>query len=300
MIDCYATVQGNSTQTISAIRESQFKIGATTDSPPIAGRVAFADYPFKTDDFSLEDHIARVREWTPELAVAPDIMGSRPPSRVFSIADRLLEYADNVIVVPKTIAPESVPGRFRVGYPNSRYSDVEAFPRSRLNAVAESHLLGGSPNSILEGVQAVETVASIDTAHLVQFAGRSLWDGVYVDESDLGLSTDRQERLTLSLDNLWLAINAVDRGERYPPLADRYDATAVDVDPTFQTSRDREADLERLLAGDQTIPAGREDTAETRRGRPCQVPDCTQPAVSETGYCYCAEHEEMYPGYLEG
>lgn len=163
------TVNG-STKMASAIHCSEGKIGVETmNTVPNGFPMDFADYPFTKDKANFEDHLQKVKELEPETAVVPDIEKGQTLARAIEQGDRLLEYSDNVIMVPKTVHPSRIPDRFVVGYPNqpkfgsSSEFDVVDF---RKEEVGQVHLLGGSPLKAIQAAQFLGNVVSYDTTSI--------------------------------------------------------------------------------------------------------------------------------------
>lgn len=198
MAGVYMTVEGRATDTTEAIAESDARLGAKSSVDVLDGYTPrFIDFPFTDPDASFADHLQRVRSLEPEVAVAPDIEGDRTLGDVVRKADRLLQYSESVIVVPKTVEPSAVPGRFRVGVPLADYGSGAQWPIWRYRGCGPVHLLGGGPSRQLE-VRKHVRVASVDTATLGKACRFGYWDGKSRDAPD---EWDYKRRLRESLDN---------------------------------------------------------------------------------------------------
>jgi len=108
-----------------------------------------------------------------------------------------------VIVVPKTVRPERVPDRFRVGVPLANYGSGAPWLLSDYRDCGGVHLLGGPPKRQLRAREYLP-VASVDTATLGQRCRFGLWDDGATDAPD---GWDYRRRLRESLDNYVAAWN---------------------------------------------------------------------------------------------
>lgn len=168
------------------------KIGYESQNyrPPDDFDVDFVDWPFsKLDDFNdvgelFDAHFNTVRSEQPKFAVAPDIDERVPFRDALGWADELDEYAEKVIVVPKTARPASVPDRFRVGMPcQERYAPTP-WKWTDYRDVEEVHLLGGSPvkhREILKyyvPVESVDTTVPITSAEWGDYWSGEKWTGI--------------------------------------------------------------------------------------------------------------------------
>ena len=224
MIDVCMTVEGgpNSLSRL-ALPESAALAGMRSSSfggsPPPGQTIEFVDWPFTTDNPNAVRHRRVIDRTEPTLAVAPDIDGKfYTLETVIDLADRYLESAETVIIVPKGIDPRDVPDRFRIGMPFQQSKSDEAFdideliqPKqqrfgemSRVEKYAAAgpvHVLGGNPADQLRiRDESPIEVASVDTALPQQYAqfGRVWfkWGQMQVDPTPV------PETLAWSLDNM--------------------------------------------------------------------------------------------------
>jgi hypothetical protein len=106
MASVFMTVDGRQQDTTAAIDASDAGLGAKSSVDVIDGYdPVFVDFPFVDPEADFDDHLQRVRDIEPRVAVAPDIEKGRTLSEVVEKADILLEYSDSVIVVPKSVPP---------------------------------------------------------------------------------------------------------------------------------------------------------------------------------------------------
>ena len=111
-------------------------------------RLGLLDIDWK--QYSFKRHIEAARATCPQLTVARDVTDASRLVEILDQADRLLEYADNVIVVPKDpkLADglcNKIPERFLLGYSvPTRYAGTE-IPLSAFDG-RPVHLLGGRPD----------------------------------------------------------------------------------------------------------------------------------------------------------
>ncbi|GAA0308667.1 DUF6610 family protein [Halarchaeum salinum] len=144
----------------------------------------FVDWPFsKLDDYSdvgemFDAHYKIVRAEKPKYAVAPDVDEFTTYTDVKAWADELGEYAETVIVVPKTIHPKEVARRFRVGMPCQPRYGPTPWQWTEYSTCAEVHLLGGSPVKHAEIMKYHIPVESVDTTSPVKAARfGDYWNG---------------------------------------------------------------------------------------------------------------------------
>jgi hypothetical protein len=106
--------------------------------------VTFADLNWRTPD--LDAHLAFVRQHRPHLAVAPDVLSLDALPRTLAYAERLAEYAQRVIVVPKCPGVVAqLPEWIVIGYSvPTRYGAADPLLLYELGD-RPVHLLGGSP-----------------------------------------------------------------------------------------------------------------------------------------------------------
>jgi hypothetical protein len=171
------------------------KIGYESQNPrpPDRFNVDFVDWPFsKLEDFSdmaelFDAHHNVVRSEKPRYAVAPDIDERVSFRDGIEWADELAEYAETVIVVPKTVMPVEVPDRFRVGMPCQNKYDPFPWKWTDYQPVEEVHLLGGSPVVHREIMKYYVPVESVDTTVPITSAKYGdYWNGEKWSPSDLG------------------------------------------------------------------------------------------------------------------
>jgi hypothetical protein len=192
------TVVGRNTDTTHAIAASDARLGVESSNDWLDGfDIHFLDFPFTDPDATVGDHIAVAADVQPEVAVAPDIEKGRTLSEVVEVADRLAQYAQEVIVVPKTVHPSEVPDRFRVGVPAANYGSNARWSVWDYRECGPVHILGGSPNRQCDIGDHLH-VASVDTATLGKVSRFGYWDGKTVDAPD---EWDYRRRLRESLDN---------------------------------------------------------------------------------------------------
>jgi hypothetical protein len=192
------TVAGCAQDTTAAITASAAHLGVETGNDWLEGHTpAFCDYPFTDADAEFADHLNTVAAVQPRLAVAPDIERGRTLAQVTTQADRLVDHADTVVVVPKTVHPERVPGRFRIGVPTADYGSGAPWSVWHYRDCGPVHLLGGGPARQLT-VGAHLPVASLDTSALGKLCKFGYWDGGTCDAPE---SWDYCRRLRTSLDN---------------------------------------------------------------------------------------------------
>jgi hypothetical protein len=205
MTEVFMTVDGRSRDTTLAIRDSKalFGVESTKNYLNNLATPEFVDFPFTDPSATFTDHLAAVRTVEPKLTVAPDIEKGRTIESVTKQADQLLEYADDVIVVPKTVHPTAVPDRFRVGVTAADFGSNAPWSLWAYTETDPVHILGGPPGRQLE-IGKTLRVASVDTSTLNQRARYGMWDGGAVDAPD---AYDYRRRLKESLDNYWRAWN---------------------------------------------------------------------------------------------
>jgi hypothetical protein len=90
--------------------------------------------------------------------------------------DRLLDAgADAVVIVPKTVRPQQVPERFRVGVPAADFGSGAPWGVWHYRQCGPVHILGGPPSRQLEIGRHLR-VASVDTATLGKRCRFGTWD----------------------------------------------------------------------------------------------------------------------------
>lgn len=125
-------------------------------------RTGFLDIDWKNYRFDL--HLAAAQKTRPKLTVARDVVDAGKLCSILAEADKLREWCETVIIVPKdpALAGEletQIPACFRLGYSvPTRYGGTEIPPECFERPV---HLLGGRPD-IQRKLADVMTVASID------------------------------------------------------------------------------------------------------------------------------------------
>lgn len=200
-----------------AIARSKGKLGIESGNTcPDGFELSFVDYPFTKEDVGFEDHIEKVKRFEPELAVSPDIEKGRTLEEAIRLGDRLLEHADDVVIVPKTVRPEKVPERFVVGYANATFGSDDTFNSWRHYQEADRiHILGGTPlrQQKMAGKIGEGRIFSVDTASFqidAKYGG--VWTGRnWTERPDLGL----YERVTENLNNMWSYWNEPRGLEKY-------------------------------------------------------------------------------------
>ena len=101
-IDVVMTITSDG-DTAQAIQESPAHIGIESSHEwPFESRPHFLDYPFTNESATFEDHLAAAERHRPHITTAPDVEKGRELTDVVSMGDKLLDYSDNVIIVPKT------------------------------------------------------------------------------------------------------------------------------------------------------------------------------------------------------
>lgn len=111
------------------------------------GRLGFLDIEWKRYDF--QRHLEAAAQTRPMLTVARDIEDKRDLKRIVDQAYRLLEYAENVVVVPKDPLLEgrltnTFPPSFILGFSvPTKYGGTTLSPYAFKRPV---HLLGGRPD----------------------------------------------------------------------------------------------------------------------------------------------------------
>ena len=204
-VDVYTTTEGGQ-QTTAAIRRSKAKLGVASDHAGVATGAEFVDFPFTNPRATFRDHERVVAAIEPELTVAPDIEKGRTLDEAVAMGDRLLEHADTVILVPKTVRPKAIPDRFRVGVPVAKFGSSAPWGLFEYLDTGPVHVLGGPPGDQLEVGQTLP-VASVDTATLSQRANFGTWDRTEgaIDSPDP--EWDRGDRLEHALNEYWHAWN---------------------------------------------------------------------------------------------
>jgi hypothetical protein len=160
--------------------------------PPEHIPVEFVDWPFSklTDQADIGEvfdaHLKVVRSERPKYAVAPDIDERVPMTLALELAEELQQYAETVIVVPKTVLPTDVPSGFRIGMPCQERYGPTPWQWTQYRPCEEVHLLGGSPVKHHEILKYAVPVESIDTSVPVKSAKwGDFWNGRQWENSPL-------------------------------------------------------------------------------------------------------------------
>lgn len=203
-IDVIMTINGNG-DTASAIQESPAYAGMESSKTwPFKSRPYFLDYPFTDDSASFDDHLQKVKALKPRLTVAPDVEKGRTLAEVASMADELLEYADDVIIVPKDCHPSEIPDRFRAGITVGEFGSMAPWSVWDYRNNKSIHILGGTPRDQIAVISHGLDVKSVDSYTLGVRAQYGMWDGKAIDAPD---GWDYQKRLKESLNNYVTVIN---------------------------------------------------------------------------------------------
>jgi hypothetical protein len=110
-------------------------------------QLGFLDIDWKNYDFGR--HLEAAAETRPMITVARDIEDKKDSRRIIDQAFRLLEYATNVVVVPKDKSMETrlcsaIPPEFLLGFSvPTKYGGTTLAPEAFRRPV---HLLGGRPD----------------------------------------------------------------------------------------------------------------------------------------------------------
>ena len=110
-------------------------------------RLGFLDIDWK--NYSFKRHLAAARETRPKLTVARDITDRRLVARILDEAEALQEFAETILVVPKSrsLAPDLdslIPDHFLLGYSVPTKYGKCSIPLSAFTRPV--HLLGGRPD----------------------------------------------------------------------------------------------------------------------------------------------------------
>jgi len=198
------TVDGQSRDTTRAIAASRARLGAESTKDYCEGYgLQFVDFPFTDPDATVADHVAAVRETCPTLTVAPDVEKGTTLADAVAVGDDLLQYAREVILVPKDCHPTDVPDRFRVGLTAADFGSNAPWTVWDYQDCGPVHILGGGAMRQLKIGEYV-TVASVDTSAMNLLCRFGMWGGGTVDAPE---AWDYRRRLEPSLDNYWRAWN---------------------------------------------------------------------------------------------
>lgn len=210
------------------------------------------------DKITVDEHVQSVKEDEPKIAVAPDINGER--SADYTVADTLLNHAENVVVVPKSISAIDVPDRFRVGVPcQKRFGPVPVRPIWEYQQCTELHLLGGSPLVHSEIIDLVghDRVVSLDTASPIAASGSGkVWGRPFKNtEWYPDPHSGYYKRIEKSLNNLLQHHNENVNNERIEWIKNAVSIpTELEIDPLTYT-REFPPDKEELCLGaDDEVP----------------------------------------------
>jgi hypothetical protein len=197
------TITGDG-DTASAIRDSGAELGIESSKTwPYEFQPYFVDFPFTDEAATFEDHLATVNKLEPKLTVAPDVERGRELEDVVVRADELLEYAKDVIVVPKDCHPTEIPDRFRVGLTVGSFGSMAPWGLWDYRTCESVHILGGTPTQQMAVLDHGLNVDSMDSYTLGVRAQYGMWDGVARDAPD---GWDYEKRLKESLDNYVAAV----------------------------------------------------------------------------------------------
>lgn len=197
------TITGDG-DTASAIRDSGAELGIESSKTwPFEFRPYFVDFPFTDVEVTFEDHLAAVQTLEPRVTVAPDVERGRALEDVVARADELLEYATDVIVVPKDCHPAEIPDRFRVGLTVGSFGSMAPWGLWDYRDCESIHILGGTPTQQMAVLDHGLNVDSMDSYTLGVRAQYGMWDGVAKDAPD---GWDYEKRLKESLDNYVAAV----------------------------------------------------------------------------------------------
>lgn len=171
-VDVIVTVIGGEQSARSILAGGGLVGTRSSATPPDGVPIEFIDWPFQLEDPSVEAHVDAVAEHEPRYAVAPDAEPGRSLDLVLDVAERLEPHVEHVIVVPKNVHPDAVPGRYRVGVPFRDGFETDlvrnTFPDFRGRPV---HLLGGSPTDHFRLVDRhALDVQSVDTPTVLSWA----------------------------------------------------------------------------------------------------------------------------------
>jgi hypothetical protein len=181
----------------------------------LSHKVQFVDCLYT--DYNHDLHLAQVAKHRPRYATVRDIMlrGQCEQAgikyyafdQIMKWAEELREYADNVIVIPKTDCIKDIPPEYVLGLsiPTSHGGTPLPLDKFRGRRV---HLLGGSPNRQISYWQALrDEVISMDNNYLMKIAQYGVaWipEGRQVSLTDLGfgaVSNPLYVALAISLGN---------------------------------------------------------------------------------------------------
>jgi len=191
----------------TAVLESPAQVGYPSHKTKINIEPYFLDFPFTIDGANFDDHLKMVKKHKPKIAVSPDIEKGLALDDAISQADELLRYADDVILVPKSVRPELIPPRFRVGLTLANFGTSAPWWIWDYRDCESIHLLGGSPNRQIRAINHGVKVDSLDTSTLSIICKYGVWEnGVTVDSPD---DWDYSKRVLESLKNYVGVVNQI-------------------------------------------------------------------------------------------
>jgi hypothetical protein len=177
-----------------------------------AFKIEFIDNEYKA--YNHLAHLGAVKAIRPKCATVRDLMTPEQCQhggleyysfeQIMAWAEELSEYAQNVIVIPKSDCIEQIPGKFILGYSVPTADGGTPVPVEKFKG-RRVHLLGGSFAEQLKKINELEgAVVSIDNNHIQLIAQRGDYitpDGRRKTLQDKGLGyldNIRQAALTLS------------------------------------------------------------------------------------------------------
>jgi len=181
-----------------AIEQTPAEIGFTSDLNNIQRIPHFLDYPFTKPDITFKDHLAAAKRLNPKIAVAPDIEKGLSLEEGIYQADLLLDHAEVVVVVPKSVHPTKVPDRFRVGLTMANFGSNAPWLLWDYRNCQSIHVLGGSPDRQMLAITHGLQVDSLDGFSLGVQAQFGMWDNKCTDAPN---GWDYQRRLIESIKN---------------------------------------------------------------------------------------------------
>jgi hypothetical protein len=191
----------------TAISKSPAKLGYPSHKTNIDIKPYFLDFPFTVEGANFDDHLKMVKKHKPKIAVSPDIEKGLTLEDAISQADELLRYADDVILVPKSVKPELIPDRFRVGLTLANYGTSAPWWIWDYRECQSVHLLGGSPNRQIRAINHGLKVDSLDTSTLSIICKYGIWkNGLTVDAPE---GWDYSKRVIESLKNYVGVVNQI-------------------------------------------------------------------------------------------
>jgi len=181
-----------------AIEQTPAEIGYTSDLDNISRAPHFLDYPFTKPNITFSDHLAAAKRLNPKIAVAPDIEKGLSLEKGIQQADLLLNHAEVVVVVPKSVHPTKVPDRFRIGLTMANFGSNAPWLLWDYRNSTSVHILGGSPHRQLIAIDHGLNVDSLDSFSLGVQAQFGMWDKKCTDAPN---GWDYSRRLIESINN---------------------------------------------------------------------------------------------------